>query len=648
MVAIARDFFKPQENLFSPNSKSGGKINLSEQLIFTTQRTGWKYALQSLSELHSSSGIKFDGYVENNFGWRIDEAAERGEIPYREPWIGIAHHPQDMPEFFDYRTSPQHVFDNYYIHESLKHCKGLFTLSKHYGQWLQEYLGDAVPVETLFHPTDLDVEKFTLEKFLSNEHKRVVSVGHWLRRFISFKLLPVHKYSKTCLIAEEYTRELQSRERFATTYTNDFGLEIVGQYSEEDWLENEVFDQVLTKNIVFADYYGCSASNTVLECIARNTPIAVNPHPAVVEYLGEKYPLYFSSIQEAADKIQNLDIIEETTNYLSELDKERLSPASFSEDLKQSKIYQSLEISNDHEQLYTAEIDELCDLNVLYGKPLSCDYVFAVCFRNQTWKLQRCIESICSQSGGLSFGIALVDDASEDKSESDQLQFVTGTLDRLQIPYVLVKNKSRKYLCQNLYNISASLVENPDSVIIQVDGDDYLIDNSVLGKLDAYYAQGAEMTFGSFDAIGSDSVEHNVEAWTRVQDVNLDAPWDVDLCCSWMHLKTYRKSLFDRVPKVYFLENNGKNWLKTGEDISVQPKMAELAHGNVIYIKEPLYVYDLSGSNHEIKDVSKPEYIVENLFRLPQGSFIGECLKAIQIAKQNSALETTQYLSNSC
>ena len=57
-------------------------------------------------------------------------------------------------------------------------------------------------------------------------------------------------------------------------------------------LTNEEYDELLSKNIVFINLVDASTVNTVLECIVRNTPIIVNKHPAVVELLGEDYPLY--------------------------------------------------------------------------------------------------------------------------------------------------------------------------------------------------------------------------------------------------------------------------------------------------------------------------------------------------------------------
>lgn len=60
------------------------------------------------------------------------------------------------------------------------------------------------------------------------------------------------------------------------------------------FLENDVYDDLLTKNIVFLHLVDGSAINTLLECFVRNTPMIINRHPAVVEVLGEEYPLYYT------------------------------------------------------------------------------------------------------------------------------------------------------------------------------------------------------------------------------------------------------------------------------------------------------------------------------------------------------------------
>jgi hypothetical protein len=60
-------------------------------------------------------------------------------------------------------------------------------------------------------------------------------------------------------------------------------------------VNNDDYDKLITENVVFINLVDASAVNTLIECIVRHTPIIINKHPAVVELLGEKYPLYFTS-----------------------------------------------------------------------------------------------------------------------------------------------------------------------------------------------------------------------------------------------------------------------------------------------------------------------------------------------------------------
>ena len=62
-----------------------------------------------------------------------------------------------------------------------------------------------------------------------------------------------------------------------------------------EYLENDDYDKLMTENIIFINLVDASAVNTIIECIVRTTPIIINKHPAVVELLGEEYPLYFKS-----------------------------------------------------------------------------------------------------------------------------------------------------------------------------------------------------------------------------------------------------------------------------------------------------------------------------------------------------------------
>jgi len=69
--------------------------------------------------------------------------------------------------------------------------------------------------------------------------------------------------------------------------------------------------------------------NTVLECFVRNTPIIVNRHPAVVEILGENYPLYYRDYYEVPGLLENTGIIESAHLHMKMMDKTPYTIDSF-------------------------------------------------------------------------------------------------------------------------------------------------------------------------------------------------------------------------------------------------------------------------------------------------------------------------------
>jgi hypothetical protein len=56
----------------------------------------------------------------------------------------------------------------------------------------------------------------------------------------------------------------------------------------------------------------------------------------------------------------------------------------------------------------------------------------------------------------------------------------------------------------------------------------------------------------------------------------------------WLHLRTYRKYLYDKIPKDYF--QIGGKWIKHSEDGAFMVPIVELAK-NPVYIKDTIYFY---------------------------------------------------------
>lgn len=327
------------------DSNASGKINLGLQTSFYSHRSGWDYVVHNMSDFNNPNGINFDGFIENAFSWRKNQYIVDEIIPYKEPWIGFLHNPPNMPLWFsDNNSYPQTLIHDAYFKESLNSCKGLYVLSNYYKRFLKRYLPQ-IPINVLYHPTEIPDLKFNFDKFYKNKNKSVVNIGWWLRKLNSIFLLDSGHYQKIRLMPNNKCKDTILRlidiERDLYNFT--LSKNQIDSVKFIDHLDNNDYDVLLSQNIVFLDLYDTSANNAVIECIARGTPLLINRHSATIEYLGEEYPFYFDSLKEANEKLNNVNLIRDTHQYLMTFDKRKqITIEYFKQQFKESDIYQSL------------------------------------------------------------------------------------------------------------------------------------------------------------------------------------------------------------------------------------------------------------------------------------------------------------------
>ena len=69
----------------------------------------------------------------------------------------------------------------------------------------------------------------------------------------------------------------------------------------------------------------------------------INRHPATIEYLGDEYPFYFDSLKEASEKLNNIDLVRDTHQYLMTFDKRKqITIEYFKQQFENSEIYINL------------------------------------------------------------------------------------------------------------------------------------------------------------------------------------------------------------------------------------------------------------------------------------------------------------------
>jgi hypothetical protein len=362
------DYGRPLGNssqLYLENSSSyKKKINIgyiSQDDFRSVHRSGWSDVIYHLEGLHDDkNNIILDTYLDRTFHWGEVAYKIVGKIPFTQPWIGFIHHTFDQT-FSPYNV-PNMLLKDSFI-DSLPYCRGLFVLShdlKYKTEKALEKMGFNIPIQTLIHPTDTKCPKFSINKFLKNGDRKLVQIGGWLRQtFAIFKVNIINNsltIRKVALKGKEMNQyyppsnfddmleniiKLCGNNKFAESLYSDI-KDMMHSVQIIDKLDDKAYDNLLSENIVFINLIDASAVNTVVECIIRETPILVNPIPAVIEVLGTDYPLYFE-VSSDVENLLTIENIKAAHEHLKKLDKEKFTMIKFMSDFVNSPIYSTLD-----------------------------------------------------------------------------------------------------------------------------------------------------------------------------------------------------------------------------------------------------------------------------------------------------------------
>ncbi len=328
----------------SPQTRRVRGLDLRGQVdaFYGQHRSGWSYVTDSLRGLHNPGAPYLETFIERRFSWGAWVGEQLG--PILKPWIGIVHVPLEIPAWFGQGNTFGELSKTPAWKLSVPYCKGLFTLSASLMESLRTVaeLQD-IPMDVLLHPTEFVPSTWSVERYLNNPRRALVQMGTTYRNLHGIHNVPNGPY-------EKWLGTGGNRAAFDSLYTQEeAALVPLGRYQPGNdahthylgYLDAEAYDTIFTENIIFAEYYAASATNLVLECIARHTPMLVNPLPAIVEYLGEAYPLYCTTYEEAGAKAADTATIVQAHQYLATMDKTRFTREHFAQSLIDSPVYKA-------------------------------------------------------------------------------------------------------------------------------------------------------------------------------------------------------------------------------------------------------------------------------------------------------------------
>ena len=281
----------------------------------------WNTAIQTLKHIKRNKGSVFFDFIDRDFGWEYHN--NTNILIKNQKWFGVVHHPYILPKYL-YGSSK--ITIDSILNKYLPTCEYLITLSKDlrrkllYNKYIKKNKIDIINIK---HPTNIfdNLLEFNYDKFIKEELKLLISLGGAFRKLNSIDKININnkQYKKLWMFGSN------------KTYYNNLQIECqIEKYnmSGNTHISKEVnyntYNNILSQNIAFNDFIGTSANNSILDCIARNTPIIIKKLPANVEYLGEEYPLYFNELYEVNNLLDN-SRIKNAYMYLKNMNKKDLS-----------------------------------------------------------------------------------------------------------------------------------------------------------------------------------------------------------------------------------------------------------------------------------------------------------------------------------
>lgn len=213
-------------------------------------------------------------------------------------------------------------------------------------------------------------------------------------------------------------------------------------------------------------------------------------------------------------------------------------------------------------------------------------------YNNEKW-CKKNIESTLNQDYD-NFHIYFIDDCSSDKT----FEIVKETVEKsgLKNKCSLVKNGKNYGALHNFYHV----IHNCDdqSIIVQLDGDDWLADKDVLNNLNKIYnSKDIWLTYGQFRLYPDNSIGWCKPLSNKIIKNNAirKSPWVTS------HLRTFKAKLFKAI-KLEDLLYKGA-FYTMAPDLAMMFPMIEMAGERIYCFEKVLYIYNNSNplSEHRIK-----------------------------------------------
>jgi len=204
-------------------------------------------------------------------------------------------------------------------------------------------------------------------------------------------------------------------------------------------------------------------------------------------------------------------------------------------------------------------------------------------FYNVEKWIKKCVKSIILQNVQ-DYECYFIDDMSTDKTVN-----IIEEMTEKDSRFKVIKNTEKKYALQNIYEAIRNSGNDPEDIIVTLDGDDFFATKNVLTKLTQVYNDyKCLMTYGSY--IEYPSMQKGTFCRQIPESIIKNNHYRES---SWLssHLRTFKRTLWNEIDVSDLKDDNGKFYRMTW-DMAFMFPMLEMAGPLAIHIPDILYVYN--------------------------------------------------------
>lgn len=204
-------------------------------------------------------------------------------------------------------------------------------------------------------------------------------------------------------------------------------------------------------------------------------------------------------------------------------------------------------------------------------------------YNNEQW-YQRNLDSVFSQKYS-NYRVIYIDDSSSDNTFNLVQEYVQ--LRNQEHRFLMIKNDERRYKMANIYR-AYHMCDDTD-LIIELDGDDWLMHDQVLARYNQIYSDPSVwMTYGNF----MEWPTNVPQLMNNIKDEETNTLRKKKNCCFWAGLRTYYAWLAKLIALKDILFKG--EFLRMTSDVAIMLPMFEMASTHYAFLTEMMFEHNVA------------------------------------------------------